>query len=52
MVESLSVDAGDICTRLPGHGDTLRVRDEYLPVMHLAQLFPPRKPREQAAASP
>jgi two-component system chemotaxis sensor kinase CheA len=31
---------------LPGQGDTLRVRDEYLPVMHLGRLFPPQRPRE------
>jgi two-component system, chemotaxis family, sensor kinase CheA len=49
VVESLSV-GGDEIRSLPGHGDTLRVRDEYLPVMHLAKLFPPRKPREQSAA--
>lgn len=48
VVESLSVGPNELHT-LPGHGDTLRVRDEYLPVLHLARLFPPRKPREQAA---
>lgn len=48
VVESLSVAADELHT-LPGHGDTLRVRDEYLPVLHLAQLFPPQKPREQSA---
>jgi two-component system chemotaxis sensor kinase CheA len=26
---------------LPGQGETLRVRDDYLPVLHLARLFPP-----------
>jgi two-component system chemotaxis sensor kinase CheA len=46
VVESLSVTQPELHT-LPGHGDTLRVRDEYLPVLHLARLFPPRKPREQ-----
>jgi two-component system chemotaxis sensor kinase CheA len=35
---------------LPGHGDTLRVREEYLPVLHLARLFPPRNAREQGNA--
>ncbi|HET8744185.1 MAG TPA: chemotaxis protein CheA, partial [Ramlibacter sp.] len=49
VVESLSVNPGELHT-LPGHGDTLRVRDEYLPVLHLAQLFPPQKPREQPSA--
>ncbi|MDE2605614.1 MAG: chemotaxis protein CheA [Burkholderiales bacterium] len=48
VVESLSVAADELHT-LPGHGDTLRVREEYLPVLHLAKLFPPRKPREQAS---
>jgi two-component system, chemotaxis family, sensor kinase CheA len=46
VVESLSVTADEMHA-LPGHGDTLRVRDEYLPVLHLARLFPPRQPREQ-----
>jgi two-component system chemotaxis sensor kinase CheA len=48
VMESLSVGPNELHT-LPGHGDTLRVRDEYLPVLHLARLFPPQKPREQAA---
>jgi two-component system chemotaxis sensor kinase CheA len=48
VVESLSVTNAEIHT-LPGHGDALRVRDEYLPVLHLAKLFPPQKPRELAA---
>ena len=48
VVESLSVVSDELHT-LPGHGDTLRVRDEYLPVLHLARLFPPRNPREQSA---
>jgi two-component system chemotaxis sensor kinase CheA len=46
VVESLSVAPDELHT-LPGHGDTLRVREEYLPVLHLAKLFPPQKPREQ-----
>jgi two-component system chemotaxis sensor kinase CheA len=41
VVESRSVDAADVHT-LPGQGDTLRVRDDYLPVLRLAELFPPR----------
>jgi two-component system chemotaxis sensor kinase CheA len=45
VIESLSVAPKDIHT-LPGQGDTLRVRDEYLPVLHLAKLFPPQKLRE------
>jgi two-component system chemotaxis sensor kinase CheA len=48
VIESLSVTPSDIHT-LPGQGDTLRVRDDYLPVLHLAKLFPPRQPREQGA---
>jgi two-component system, chemotaxis family, sensor kinase CheA len=46
VVESLSVTAAQLHT-LPGHGDTLRVREEYLPVLHLARVFPPKSPREQ-----
>jgi two-component system, chemotaxis family, sensor kinase CheA len=45
----LSIAPDELHT-LPGHGETLRVRDEYLPVLHLARLFPPQKPREHAAA--
>ena len=41
VVESRSIDAGEIHT-LPGQGDTLRVRDDYLPVLQLAKLLPPR----------
>jgi two-component system, chemotaxis family, sensor kinase CheA len=43
VVESRSVEAGDIHS-LPGQGNTLRVRDDYLPVLHLAELFPPPEP--------
>jgi two-component system chemotaxis sensor kinase CheA len=43
VLESLSVAASDLHS-LPGQGDTLRVRDDYLPVLHLARLFPPRQP--------
>lgn len=46
VVESLSVTHSELHT-LPGHGDTLRVRDEYLPVLYLGRLFPPRTAREQ-----
>jgi two-component system chemotaxis sensor kinase CheA len=49
VVESLSVAPDELHT-LPGHGDTLRVREDYLPVLHLGKLFPPQQPREQAAA--
>jgi two-component system chemotaxis sensor kinase CheA len=47
VVESRSVEPGEIHS-LPGQGDTLRVRDDYLPVLHLARLFPPRKAAPQA----
>ncbi len=49
VVESLSVQPGDIHA-LPGQGNTLKVRDAYLPVLHLAQLFPPRNPSPQPGA--
>jgi two-component system chemotaxis sensor kinase CheA len=41
VVESVPVTS-DSVHRLPGRGETLRVRDEYLPVLRLAELFPPR----------
>ena len=47
VVESRSVEAAEIHA-LPGQGDTLRVRDEYLPVLRLGKLFPPRTPRAEA----
>ncbi|WP_332813996.1 chemotaxis protein CheA [Ramlibacter sp.] len=47
VVESLQVQPGEIHS-LPGHGDTLRVRDDYLPVLQLARLFPPQHPAEGA----
>ncbi|AMO23862.1 chemotaxis protein CheA [Ramlibacter solisilvae] len=47
VIETLSVEPGDIHT-LPGQGDTLRVRESYLPVIHLARIFPPPHPRSQA----
>jgi two-component system, chemotaxis family, sensor kinase CheA len=40
VVESLSIEPGAIHA-LPGQGDALRVRDDYLPVLHLARIFPP-----------
>jgi two-component system, chemotaxis family, sensor kinase CheA len=49
VVESRSVEPGDIHT-LPGRGDTLRVRDDFLPVLRLAQLFPPSAPSTQAGS--
>ena len=49
VVESRSVDMADVHA-LPGQGDTLRVRDDYLPVLRLARLFPPRTPRAQGEA--
>jgi two-component system, chemotaxis family, sensor kinase CheA len=47
VVESLSVEPGDIHT-LPGKGNTLRVREAYLPVLRLADIFPPRTPSANA----
>jgi two-component system, chemotaxis family, sensor kinase CheA len=47
VVESLSVEPGDIHT-LPGKGNTLRVREAYLPVLRLADIFPPRTPSTDA----
>jgi len=46
VVESLSVEPGEIHA-LPGQGNTLRVRDAYLPVLRLADIFPPRTPSTQ-----
>jgi two-component system chemotaxis sensor kinase CheA len=43
VVESRSIEADEIHT-LPGQGDTMKVRDDYLPVLQLAKLFPPRVP--------
>jgi two-component system chemotaxis sensor kinase CheA len=40
VAESLRVEPQQI-HRLPHRGETLRVRDDYLPVLHLAKLFPP-----------
>ncbi|TFY96188.1 chemotaxis protein CheA [Ramlibacter humi] len=40
VVESLRIQPGELHS-LPEHGDTLRVREDYLPVLHLARLFPP-----------
>jgi two-component system, chemotaxis family, sensor kinase CheA len=41
VVESLSVEPDEIHV-LPGQGDTLRLRNEYLPVLHLGRIFPSR----------
>ncbi len=43
VVESMSLEEGAIHA-LPGQGDTLRVRDDFLPVIHLARIFPPPEP--------
>ncbi len=45
VVESLRVQPGEI-HGLPGHGDALRVREDYLPVLHLARMFPPQQPAD------
>jgi two-component system chemotaxis sensor kinase CheA len=42
VVESLSIEPGAMHA-LPGQGDALRVRDDYLPVLHLARIFPPAR---------
>jgi two-component system chemotaxis sensor kinase CheA len=47
VVESLSVKAADMHA-LPEQGEVLQVRDAYLPVVHLAKVFPPQTPAEQA----
>ena len=41
VVESRHLDASALHA-LPGQGETLRVRDDYLPVLRLASLFPPK----------
>jgi two-component system, chemotaxis family, sensor kinase CheA len=46
VMESLSLEPGEVHA-LPGQGDTLRVRDTYLPVLRLADLFPPRTASER-----
>jgi two-component system, chemotaxis family, sensor kinase CheA len=43
VLESRSIDAADLHA-LPGQGETLSVRDAYLPVLRLAELFPPQEP--------
>jgi two-component system chemotaxis sensor kinase CheA len=42
VAECVSVDAAHLHA-LPQQGDTLRVRDDYLPVVHLARVFPSRE---------
>ena len=42
VIESRRLEAGEVHA-LPGQGETLRVRDNYLPVLRLAKLFPPRQ---------
>lgn len=49
VAESLSVEPGQI-RALPEQGDTLRVRDDYLPVLHLARIFPPQRAPAQPGA--
>ena len=48
VAESLQIEAGQLHT-LPGQGDTLSVGEDYLPVLHLARLFPPQRASEQQA---
>lgn len=40
VMESLSVQPSDL-RALPGQGETLHLRGDYLPVIHLARVFPP-----------
>jgi two-component system, chemotaxis family, sensor kinase CheA len=42
VIESRSIQTGEIRS-LPGQGETLRVRDDYLQVLRLSHLFPPGK---------
>jgi two-component system, chemotaxis family, sensor kinase CheA len=42
VVESRSIEPGDLHV-LPGQGETLAMRDAYLPVLRLAKLFPPQE---------
>jgi two-component system chemotaxis sensor kinase CheA len=47
VVESMSVDPSAV-HQLPGKGEILKVREAYLPVVHLARVFPPQKAAAQA----
>jgi two-component system, chemotaxis family, sensor kinase CheA len=47
VVESRSIEPGDLHV-LPGQGETLAMRDAYLPVLRLAKLFPPQEPSADA----
>ena len=42
VIESRRLEACEVHA-LPGQGETLRVRDDYLPVLRLAKLFPPKQ---------
>ncbi|RYF36778.1 MAG: chemotaxis protein CheA, partial [Comamonadaceae bacterium] len=46
VAESLGIEDGHLHA-LPDQGETLRVRGDYLPVLHLARIFPPRVPPTQ-----
>ena len=41
VAESIGIEDGHLHA-LPDQGETLRVRGDYLPVLHLARVFPPR----------
>jgi two-component system, chemotaxis family, sensor kinase CheA len=41
VMESMSIDAGAV-RALPGGGETLCLRDDYLPVLRMDSLFPPQ----------
>jgi two-component system, chemotaxis family, sensor kinase CheA len=42
VAESLSIAPGQIHA-LPGEGEALKIREDYLPILRLARIFPPQK---------
>jgi two-component system chemotaxis sensor kinase CheA len=48
VLESLSLEPGQV-RALPGGGETLCLRDDYLPVLRMDRLFPPQEPLEVPA---
>lgn len=46
VVESLSIEPGQIHA-LPGQAETLRVRGDYVPLLRLSRIFPPRDAVEE-----
>jgi len=49
VMESLSIEPGQV-RALPGGGETLCLRDDYLPVLRMDRLFPPQEAFEAPAA--